>query len=236
MEDILSKFGVELHKELYDVLMHSTPEEVESLCKEDKYKALCSLLKRDRLMYNSESDLPLHKLGRGQFKVVIDSFPEVSTALAYIHATHPAFIYTKEFSAYVKEHLKINRTAEYTAYVFGDLEYRLYRGALKEIWLKDGEFHRDGEPAIIEYDPQHHGVQSMTWYQNGVKYNNGDQSRVVFHHTGQVMRREWTDSKGKLHREDGPALILYDTAGRIFSLTYMEHGVKRTLSRIPKKV
>lgn len=180
-------FNLQPHKDLYDVLMRATDAERESLCDKPEYKAICALLVYDRFLYNnSESPLALHKLGRAQFKIVLDSFPEdFSQGLALIEATHPAFIYTDEFKAYVKGHLKITDDKGAKVYTLGHYSYRVSRfddGHVSfEEWRYKNKKHRENGPAVISYcEEEPHRVESKIWY-----------------------------FKDMLHREDGPAYIYY---------------------------
>lgn len=69
-----------------------------------------------------------------------------------------------------------------------------------------------------------------------LKYNNWkkiieskdqiDPKYTYYPHNGQIELIEWEDENGKLHREGGPAEILYYTHGQLEQETWYTHGEK----------
>jgi len=64
-----------------------------------------------------------------------------------------------------------------------------------EVWVQDGEYHREDGPAVIWTDG------SQFWYQNGKIHR--DNGPAIISSNGD---ESWYKN-GDLHREDGPAVI-----------------------------
>ncbi len=80
---------------------------------------------------------------------------------------------------------------KYIEFSDGAIDFSCYA---KEVWYKDGKYHRDDGPAIITT------AGSEIWMKDGVVHREGAPAII----SGAVSR--WIKN-GKLHREDGPAYI-----------------------------
>lgn len=52
-----------------------------------------------------------------------------------------------------------------------------------------------------------------------------DNKKTSYFKDGSIKTEEWTDSEGKAHREDGPAIIRYAKDGTVGCKTWMRHGI-----------
>lgn len=202
--NFIEDFNLVPNKDLYDVLMHSTDEERDALCKTDKYQAMCALLVYDRFLYNNPSDLALHRLGRAQFKVVLDSFPKDFTqALIFIRALKPAFIYTDEFKAYVNGMIEITAEDEQTTkYSMGRYSYYITRnknGIIQaEEWKRKThpryrreDTHRENGPALIFYDDDGNKTEEV-WFSMDKPFRRDGPDVIKYYKSGNVKSEEWT--------------------------------------------
>ena len=100
---------------------------------------------------------------------------------------------------------------------------------IREVWYQiPGMRHRVNGPAIIEYDEKGVIIYEK-WYTNGINYNPNGPSFIIYRSNSSsrlknlhgldvilgitqkaVSIEKWTDKKGRLHREDGPAVIIYE--------------------------
>lgn len=239
-------FNLQPHKDLYDVLMHATDSERESLCNEEKYKAICALLVYDKFLYNNAGDMALNKLGRSTFKVVLESFPEdFSQGQALIEATHPAFIYTDEFKAYTQGFLKIQKYEGHnptTVYTLGDREYsiRQYGMYTEEKWYKVTEKgaikHRTGDlPAVIHSRNNDGSIIGLRWYFDGKLHRIGDlAAEINYYKNGNLFSQYWY-RHSRLHRDNGPARIYYNK-DEIRSQQWYLNGVEYTEAQFQSKL
>lgn len=218
MEVLLQEYGVNPEVELYDILKHASLEERNTLCKTEKYKALCHMLMFDDYTYKNPG-IPLQAYGAGAFKLILNSFPDFSSGLDFIQGVKSGFIYTQEFQNYVKGFLKIEETIDdegdedekIVNYTLGDLSYEVEmigEKFVRQEWFKNGKLHRKNYPARVIYK-RNGNIESMKWYTNGdkikeqINYPNGKPREIKY----------FVD--GKYHRENGPAFLEYDSSNRL---------------------
>ena len=72
--------------------------------------------------------------------------------------------------------------------------------------------HRDNAPALIHYHPNGNKKEE-SWFQNGKTYNPNGPVFVSYYKNGFKKEEKWgsfkVNSLTTLHREDGPAVIMY---------------------------
>lgn len=103
-------------------------------------------------------------------------------------------------------------------------------------WV-DGQAHReDGEPSVQEFDPESGECIWRSFSLDG-QYERPDglpHCEFIDAMSGVVYRAEfriWTGSKAVLHREDGPALLVYDrTSGEQTDAIFYQNGRKTVQS------
>lgn len=117
---------------------------------------------------------------------------------------------------------------------------------LKE-WYSEGKLHRENGPARIEYkiiqfrsDEKRSSKVLEEWYQHGKLYREGDYpTRILYDEVW-----DWDDAEDndycyknveeyyqdqKLHRENGPAFIMYNEDGIIIEKKWYIHGELRRI-------
>ncbi|MDY5133556.1 hypothetical protein [Actinotignum urinale] len=101
-----------------------------------------------------------------------------------------------------------------TYYPNGNIEYIAY--------TVDGQLHRDGAPAEINYDPD--GIIAYeAYWQHGQLHRDGAPALINYRENGNIWREQyWHD--GRRHREDGPAEIYYNKDGKITCEAYYRDG------------
>lgn len=81
----------------------------------------------------------------------------------------------------------------------------------REAWYRDEKLHRDDGPALIEYYPSGK-IYSEKWYQNGVL-----RKEISYWSNGSKKQEVWYNETGQLHRDDGPAVVMYSqNAAKIY--------------------
>lgn len=200
--DIVDIFGFASNRELYEILEHSTIEEREMLCKNNKFKAMCMIID----FRNDDS-----------FREILNSFPDFGSGLKFIESVKPGFIYTEEFRKYVRGFLEITTLNNTTRFILGNLEYRVANNVdgrvLKESWLKDGKLHNTKGPAVIYYR-EDGKISKKSWYRNG-KLNNPDGPAFVhYRENGKILKEYWYKND-KLYNTKGPAAVFYNSNGKL---------------------
>lgn len=218
-------FNLQPEKALYDVLKRASPEERGIYCKENKFKAMCELIKFDEFIQRNPGTMPVHS-SSNLFKVVLDSFEDFSTGLALIEATHPGFIYSGEFKAYVQGFLKVEDFMLYTTYTLGRYSYTIYKNGTEE-WNKDGNLHRKHGPAYV-FRYENGNVAGEEWYKRGKLHNIKGPAVVEYYPSGRVRREEWYID-GKSWYMKTPNVIGYDPDG---SIILEEYRYQNKLHRI----
>jgi antitoxin component YwqK of YwqJK toxin-antitoxin module len=131
-------------------------------------------------------------------------------------------------------------------------------GRKEESWWENGKQHREGAPArIAEYSngmreehwhEQGHahrtdGPHYMAWYGsgkpkeerwavNGIHYRPDGPSHREWDEQGEVIAESWTNSEGRLHRDDGPARWTKDEYGNVYENWYQDgEFVKREMRK-----
>ena len=100
---------------------------------------------------------------------------------------------------------------------------------IREEWLSNGVFHRDGDkPAIIDYENSR--VIGEIWYVNGHIHRDNDKPAVVIYNRDgrSIYTREWW-MYGNLYREmNKPITIIYNPNGTILEEFYSQDNRKRS--------
>lgn len=107
-----------------------------------------------------------------------------------------------------------------------DIEYDRYDEEIKRTWHIDGVVHREDGPACEEYyyidedDEDDEGgydgygeyrgtTIKQEWKQNGKYYRVGAPAYKEYSMRGNLIKEVWYDTDGKVHRDNGPAVIYY---------------------------
>lgn len=92
-------------------------------------------------------------------------------------------------------------------------------------YLKDGELHRIGEPAYVEYY-RGGSLYTESWCQNGIAFREKGPTDIIYHESGNIANEIYLKD-GNVHRDDGPAVIEYDDeTGLVKSVEYHKNGVE----------
>lgn len=87
---------------------------------------------------------------------------------------------------------------------------------VKQIWMKDGQIHRDFDlPACVTPTEQ-------TWYQKAIIHRDGKPAKI-FSKDGKVLEEKWFQN-GELHRDDGPADIQKFSDGFVYYQGWYQNG------------
>jgi hypothetical protein len=84
---------------------------------------------------------------------------------------------------------------------------------ISEWWCSDDKCHRDGGPAVIDYNDDG-SVAREEWFCNGKCHRDGGPAVIDYNDDGSVAREEWF-CNGKWHRDGGPAVIGYNGDGSV---------------------
>lgn len=116
---------------------------------------------------------------------------------------------------------RFHRENDEPAVVFYENEIRT-----EERWCRNGELHRDNNrPAIIFYDENGYRREEE-WYINGVMSRATAEATWIFYHNYYTKSEErWTDEELDNHRENGPAVIIYNIYESIIREEWYKHGI-----------
>jgi len=89
----------------------------------------------------------------------------------------------------------------------------------REAWYRDEKLHRDGGLALIEYYPSGK-VYSKRWYQDGIL-----RKEVSYWPNGSKKQEVWYNEAGELHRDNGPAVIMYSQSGAKIFEEWRKNGL-----------
>ena len=96
-------------------------------------------------------------------------------------------------------------------------------GYVREKWLNDcGLLHREGAPAYILYDDEHHIVCEEFCF-NGEYHRDGGPAAIQYNKKGAIINERYS-FRGKEHRDDGPAVTWYNDDGSIDFEVFIIHG------------
>lgn len=231
MEKVLEGFDVYREVELYNILKHSTEEERLTLCKHNKFKAMCKMIDFDTYS-KKHGQIGLQQYGKTSFKIILESFPDFTDGLAWIQAIKPGFIYTDEFENYVNGYLEIKKrkTHDGQRYKEYNLENRLYRAIfqnghlLLEEWFLDEHGHKTNGPSEIVYY-ENGRVKMKHWCIDGVQHRTDGPAFIKYYENGRVQKESWYID-GKLSSKCIPAKITYDENGNVLEEEYYRKGRK----------
>jgi hypothetical protein len=109
---------------------------------------------------------------------------------------------------------KLHREADKPSDIFYIKEDNVwYKRA--ERWLKNGILHRDNdEPATITYYINGN-INNESWYLNGEKsrITLDKPSEIEYNTNGSKKYEKYTDTNGRVYRENGPSIVNYDPDG-----------------------
>ena len=93
-------------------------------------------------------------------------------------------------------------------------------GYLREEYIRNGKYHRDDGPAIVQQNQD--GSTHVEYYRNGELHREDGPAFVACYDDG--SRLEMYYLNGQKHREEGPALIATGSDGKYIAKHWCNHG------------
>ncbi|MGJ8671156.1 MAG: hypothetical protein ACSHXK_16855 [Oceanococcus sp.] len=136
------------------------------------------------------------------------SINESSLLLVYFAETHlkGVYLYMSFEDQFGEYHVEVSR-----------MHSPEHGDCVKEVWTKDGVFHRTSEPAITIMVAETRKIVEEQYYLNGLHHRKDGPSRTEWLSNGVIRRESW-QVNGSHHREEGPAFVMRDAVtGKITS-------------------